>query len=221
MKLTISPSRAVDQAKRLIKRSDFAREGFTLLETVVALAVLVAGVVGPVSLVTRGIYDFSFSKNKITAANLAEEGIELIRVIRENNMICDVLNGPTVWPWNEDPSPPDPPNGNTFSNITAGVSVDRSVATTCGGVGGVTIISPILSLGCSGKLRLDPATGAYGYTSGQETIFSRCVQALVPPGIPDSDAPPEDQMDIISTVTWSERGVNREVKLRERLYHWR
>lgn len=197
------------------------RSGFTLLETVVALAVLLAAVVGPVSLITRGIFDFSFSKNKIVAANLAQEGIELVRAIREDNVICDVLNGSAVWPWNEDPQAPDPPNGNTFTNITTGVSVDRTVTVTCGGISGVSMQVPLLSLGCNNKLRLDSATGIYGYSTGQETIYTRCVDIRVPPTTPDAGIPASAQMDITSTVRWNERGADREVKLQERLYNWR
>lgn len=189
--------------------------GFTLLETIVALAVILAAAVGPVSLVTSGIGDFAFSKNKIIAINLAQEGVELARAIRDNNVICDTLNGPPNWPWNEDPQ------GGRFTNITAGISVDRTVTINCGGVPGAAVVMPILSLSCIDKLRFDTTEGIYGYTGPQETIFSRCVQIKTPPDGPELNIPASDQMDIISTVTWQERGRDRTMTIKERLFNWR
>ena len=194
--------------------------GFTLVETLVALALILAATVGPVSLITRGLADFSFSKNKLVATNLAQEGIELVRAVRETNVICDVLNGPTIWPWNENPELPNPPGGNPFSNITVGVAIDLTTTTNCS-VGGVSIVAPILSASCSQKLRFDPATGIYGNGGPQVTAFSRCVSIRVPSSSPDSGIPAQDQMDITSTVTWSERGIEKTVALQERLYNWR
>ncbi len=202
------------------KHQNKKKTGFTLLETLIALSVILAAVVGPVSLITKGLADFSFSKNKLIAANLAQEGIELVRSIRENNVICDSLNGAVAWPWNEDPEPPNPPGGNTFTNLTAGVAIDRVTTINCG-VGEVFITVPILSSSCSEKLRYDPATGLYGYTGAQETIFSRCVTIRVPPESPDAGIDAGEQMDIVSVVQWDEKQLQKSLILRERLYNWR
>lgn len=209
----------ISYLKKLFSRAGGLFTGFTLLETIVALGVILAASVGPVSLVTRSLIDFSFSKNKLVAVNLAQEGIELIRGIRDNNIACDILNGTTIWPWNEDPQPPDP--GNTITNTTVGVAVDRTITSTCGGIGGISMVMPILSLSCDDKLLFDTTTGIYGYSSGQASIFSRCVQIKTPPDTPDSDISPTDQMDITSTVRWVERGTTKNIVLKERLYNWR
>src|SRR3989344_4359334 len=73
--------------------------GFTLLETIVALAVITAVVVGPVVLITSGLISFGFAKNKLIALNLAQEGLELIRAVRENNILCDEIEGGNNWDW--------------------------------------------------------------------------------------------------------------------------
>lgn len=203
------------------KKTKDKKGGFTLVETLVALAVILAATVGPVSLITSGIADFSFSKNKLIAANLAQEGIELVRSIRETNVICDVLNGAPIWPWNENPEPPNPPGGNIFTSLTAGVSADLVTTTSCGGVSGVSIIVPILSSSCSEKLRFDPSTGIYGNSGPNASIFTRCVSIRVPPSSPDGGIPASDQMDIVSTVTWNEKGIERSMILQERLYNWK
>src|SRR3989344_8747359 len=70
-----------------------SKRGFTLLETVVALGLIFSAMVGPVTLATRGIFFAKFSKNKLVAANLAQEGIELIRKMRDDN----ALSNPGQW----------------------------------------------------------------------------------------------------------------------------
>jgi hypothetical protein len=99
--------------------------------------------------------------------------------------------------------------------------VDRTTTVTCNAPSGVSIVVPILSESCGDKLRFEPTTGIYGYSGSQETIFSRCVQVTVPPSAPDNDIPAGDQMEIVSTVTWDERGLSKNVVLRERLYNWK
>lgn len=187
------------------------------METVVALSVILAAVVGPVSLITRGLFTFSFSKNKVIAANLAQEGLELVRLVRENNVACDVMNGPATWPWNRDP------DGGALARSRVAVDAGSLTTISCGSA---AILTPRLSVSCSGPLLFenDPLLenyGLYGYRSGVPTAFSRCVEITSPPDNPDPDIPASAQMDVISTVAWDERGTERSVSLRERLYDWR
>ena len=192
--------------------------GFTLLETVVALSVILAAVVGPVSLITRGLFNFSLSKNQVIAANLAQEGLELARLVRENNVACDEANGPPEWKWNRDP------RGGMMTHLRVGVDAnDFRDSVECGDA---AIPFPHLSSSCSERLRFEPNMllsngGTYGYQGSQETIFSRCVDISVPPDNPTAGIPAADQMDVASTVNWDERGNPRSAVVRERLYNWR
>ncbi len=61
--------------------------GFTLLETIVAVTVLVTAIIGPFSLASQTIKAQSIAKNQLIAANLAQEGIELFRNYRANNIL--------------------------------------------------------------------------------------------------------------------------------------
>src|ERR1051326_5311993 len=65
-----------------------AGAGYTLLETIVALAIIVGALSGPVTLVATGLVSSQYYKNKLTAINLAEEGIETIRSYRDNNILA-------------------------------------------------------------------------------------------------------------------------------------
>lgn len=200
-----------------------SQRGFTLIETLVALALILMALVGPISLITRGIYSFSSSKSEVIAVNLAQEGIELIRLIRENNIACDRLNGVAPWAWNRGSSPPAGP-GSAMSGTTLSVDISSFVRINCPSEV-QSIMTPALGASCAIPLRFDESTGTYSYSgSGNPTVFSRCIEVKSPPDSPDTGdtppIPPRDQMDIVSTVSWQERGRTRIVTLRERLYHW-
>ena len=188
------------------------QKGFTLVETIVALALIMMALAGPVSLIVRGIYSFSSSKSKITAVNLAQEGIELVRLIRENNIACDFANGPKKQNWTSNP------DGGTMPS-RAEVDIQQAFTTiTCGSA---SIKFPRLTNSCSRVLLYNASAGTYGYQTGTPTTFSRCININSPPsGGHDTDIPASDQMDVIATVTWVERGRTRTLVLRERLYHW-
>lgn len=59
--------------------------GFTLIESMIAIALIVSGITGLMVLVNRSMGFSSTAFNELAAANLAQEGIELVRNIRDNN----------------------------------------------------------------------------------------------------------------------------------------
>ncbi len=197
------------------------KNGFTLVETLVALALILAALVGPVSLVTKGLVDFSFSQNKLVAAHLAQEGIELVRLVRDNNILCASEGGLLVW--NHDPG--EPP-GQAISATPREVSIDtdRTVTAPCGIHPDMPF--PRLDTDAGTKIRFDSSTGRYGYSGGSETPFVRRMDIITPPLAPtpcppDPCIPSQDQMDVIATVSWLERDSPHRVVLQERLYNWR
>ncbi len=188
--------------------------GFTLLETIVALAVITAAAVGPVALITSGIFSASFSKNKLVAANLAQEGLELIRLVRENNVLCNALKG-GGWSWRKDPA-----GGNFGQETREADAFNFSNEVDCGG----SILKfPYLPSYAGRNLLYDNVSGTYNYNSGIITPFKRKIEIRAPPDPEGRDPgiPADDQMDVTVTVEWSERGSAKNLVLRERLYNWR
>jgi len=182
--------------------------GFTLLETVVAFAVIV----GPVSLITRGLVDVSFAKNKLIALNLAQEGIEFVRLVRDNNVLCDYLDGGAVGsiPWNRDSSGSGTISDNPQPRRADIYTLD---ALPCG-----TINSSRLSGGASAPLRVDvDGFYQYGGVGGFTTPFRREITITMV----DVGGGVMDRMDVISEVTWDERGRTRTVTMKDALYNWR
>jgi prepilin-type N-terminal cleavage/methylation domain-containing protein len=64
--------------------------GFTLIESMIAIALIVSGITGLMVLVNRSMGFANLAFNQLTAANLAQEGIELVRNIRDNNWMNNI-----------------------------------------------------------------------------------------------------------------------------------
>ena len=70
-------------------------KGFTLIETLVAISILLIAMVGPLDLSRQGIRSARLVKNQITSFYLAQDAVEYIRSKRDSNTISDSnwLNG--------------------------------------------------------------------------------------------------------------------------------
>ncbi len=221
LRLFVRHASTISQKRIGISSWGGGRNGFTLLETIIALSLILAAVVGPVAVVTRSISSFPSAKNRLAALHLAQEGIEIVRLVRENNVLCDQLNGKPKWDWERHPSG----SGSMDGTWEVDATQIGPEGITCGG--NPVIPMPLFSPAQAGvgnqNLSRDPATGLVGYGGAEPTIFRRTVTVRSPPDNEDqaNNINKNDQMDVISRVWWDERGVRKEVELRERLYNWR
>lgn len=67
-----------------------AARGFTLVETLVAIAIFAFAITGLISITAKGVFNTNFVKNKFTAGYLALEGAELARNIRDSAALSNV-----------------------------------------------------------------------------------------------------------------------------------
>lgn len=65
----------------------FKNKGFTLMEVVIAIAVIVTALVASVALVSYSVSSTKLSRSRITAQGLAQEGLEIVRNFRDNNWL--------------------------------------------------------------------------------------------------------------------------------------
>lgn len=63
------------------------KNGFTLLETMIAITVLMTGILSIVTMLIFNIKQTTNFKNRIIAYNLAQEGIEIVKNIRDTNWL--------------------------------------------------------------------------------------------------------------------------------------
>ncbi|MBI4132859.1 MAG: type II secretion system protein [Candidatus Sungbacteria bacterium] len=178
-----------------------SRTGFTLLETIVALSVILGGLAGPFALATRGIFTAKFAKSKLVALYLAEEGVETIRHMRENNILGN-------FDWRG--------LGSCTGSCTVLQDGSYQVSVVDGSPSCPTIFATV---GQGDPIVFDSASGLY--------LQSRSGFAC--PGVATSPSftrvvtlstPATDQMRVVSTITWSDSGILRQVRLEEVFYNW-
>jgi len=124
------------------------KHGLTLIETLVAISVLMVAVSGALSLSNQSLQSANYAKDQITAFYLAAEGIEGIRSVRDANLI-----GGSNWLSNLGPC-------NASGCYFDGTS---SVVSSCAGA--------------CGPLKLDPVSGLYGYSAAwPDTPYTRTIR---------------------------------------------
>lgn len=64
-----------------------AMRGFTLIETMVAVSLLSVAIVAPMALTTQSLTSAFYARDQVTAFNLAQEGIEAVRAIRDGQIL--------------------------------------------------------------------------------------------------------------------------------------
>lgn len=63
------------------------KRGFTLLEALVAVSILMVAVAAPMTIAQKGLSSASYSKNQMIASYLAQDAIEYIKNKRDENVI--------------------------------------------------------------------------------------------------------------------------------------
>ncbi len=130
----------------------FNARGFTLIESLVAITILVIGVLGPLTIAVRGISDGLYARNNLVAAFLAQEGVEVIRNLRDTALIAALAQGLG--------------EADVFAGMTGNFGIDASVpALTSGCPGSVTArnVSPCV-------LGFSPGAGRYVPVTTQNDI---------------------------------------------------
>ena len=128
-----------------------SQRGFTIIESLVALAILSLALTPMLVVVTMSSRIATSVKNNLVAALLAQEGIEVIRAIRDTNWL----------------------NGQLFYT---GLNEDAETGTTKDGLVQYNTTGSLLPYNADAKLYLDNVSGIYSYDSSPSsspTIFTR------------------------------------------------
>lgn len=180
--------------------------GFTLIETFVAITVLTIAIVGPFTLVMKGLDVSKSTKGQITAMYLAQDAIEYVRNIRDenilvgNNWLTD-LNGTRMTGF-------DPDDGSViYVNDSTCDCVNRTCVVNTPKWRDVT-----KCVGDCPVLKFDSGSKLYGYDSGDDSVFVRTVSI---------DEIVDDQEVIITvTLEWQEGPRESSFVVSEHLLNW-
>ncbi|HZS42646.1 MAG TPA: type II secretion system protein [Candidatus Paceibacterota bacterium] len=71
--------------------------GFTLIETLVAIAILILAIVGPLTIASNSLNSAYYANDQVTAFYLAQEGIEYLRYLRDANFINQLSSNGATW----------------------------------------------------------------------------------------------------------------------------
>lgn len=189
----------------------YTSTGFSLIEVMIAIAILIMVLASSLSLINQTVQRLAVPRDQVVAANLAAEGIEVIRNLRDSNW----LRTPTTT-WD---------NGLTSGGCTAAAAASLTpggclAPPTCpnaiyGFPANVSYNSTVLSFLGSDQLYLE-STGTYSHTSaGTPTRFSREMRINY-----CKDADGIVYMRIEGLVNWVDRGVTKSFMAVDHLYNW-
>jgi type II secretory pathway pseudopilin PulG len=176
-----------------------SRRGQTLVEALVALSILTVGFVGIVALLAKSFQLNRTTSNDTQATYLAAEGIEVAKNIIDYDVYIG-LPGNNDW-------------GCSF-RLTPGTPVDYALA-----------YDTVPPLNCpqgqtlptlrTDQLYFSSSNGLYTYNSfeSQSTDFTRDVYISVPVNSPD-------ELDVQSTVRWTDGGQSNTITLEDHFYNW-
>ncbi len=70
------------------KKFNIKNKGFTLVETLVAIAILSLAITGPMVIAEKGVSSSIYARDEVTAFYLAQEAVEYVRNVRDTNRIA-------------------------------------------------------------------------------------------------------------------------------------
>lgn len=111
---------------RTIQKNTNCQRGFTLVETLVAITILILVVIGPMTIATKGMRMAYYADEQITAVFLAQEAIESFERLR-NNAALSVLygGGSDTWSWYD--TPPGSGMGSGLANCRGASTCDIDI----------------------------------------------------------------------------------------------
>ncbi len=174
--------------------------GFTIIEAMIAATVISIGLIGVLTLCTVSMKFGRISLNRVIAANLSQEGIEVIRSIRDNYW----LDGKNPW----DHEPPLPEKNPFRVNEDGIVFWDISS-------NNWTWDDSVSGYSDSARFYLDNGRYIQG-TGSPQTNFYRIIEISA-----DTDSDGYSFRRVISKVKWHEGNKFYEIQAEDWLYDWK
>ncbi len=168
------------------------REGFTLIETLIAISVFSLSIISLLSVLGGGISNTNYAQAKMVASYLAQEGVESIRNMRDSHML---FGGGLNW--------------TTFKSE---LSACTSSGSPCGFNSALPVRDTDFVFSC-GDCRLYLQNGGYSTGgAGTPSSFTRHIWREL--------LPSPDEIIIYSKVSFTEGSGSYSVTLKGNLFNW-
>jgi prepilin-type N-terminal cleavage/methylation domain-containing protein len=168
------------------------QQGFTMAEMIIALSILSFGIVLVYGAFSSAVIVTNNIQSRFAAAYLAQEGLEIVRNLRDNNFIAKAQDSSVTWM-----------DGLSGGPCDVGCMVDYTTQTTA------QLIPWDESF-----LRINDQ-GFYSYAeAGTPTIFKRKIIITPLLGLENN------AMNVSVTVYWDYNGKSFSFEANENLYNW-
>ncbi len=184
--------------------------GFTLVETLAAITLIMVAIVAPMALTVQSLSVAYYARDQITASNLAQEGIEAIRAVRDGNVLATAEGNTTPL----------------FQNIFPQCSGTCYVDATKFNNASAGDLNPVITA-CSGACPPLQTNGQlYGYNNSGWTNsnFTRTISACyvqTDGTCPAIVSTVTDEVRLTVVVSWQTAAYKTQsVTLSENLFNW-
>lgn len=194
----------------MIKNTYKKQSGFSLIETLIAVSILMIAIAGPFALVQAGLFSSIHQRDQVTATYLAQEAIEYIKNVRDGNSYSQYSGG-NVSDWLTGP------DGSSMKDTCAdnGCYVDLQ-----GNLDG-GFIKKVDDGGDKKITQTNSSDGVfryYGYESSngntiKDTGYTRVVKITPVVGT-------LDEVTVTVIVGWKEGAIKRSHTVSENIYNY-
>ncbi len=178
--------------------------GFTLIETMVAIAIIAIALIGPMYAIQQGLTASFTARDRLIAAGLAQEGVEYVRAIRDENYLYNIAHPTAKKSWLE-----------RLDGTGTASTVDCTQGNKCAVDAFNDTVAACIGTCAPLNLQTTVSTNVYNYgavsASNVATKFTRTVQIT---------RINLHEINVSVSVTWKTSRINNNVTISEDIQDW-
>jgi type II secretory pathway pseudopilin PulG len=168
--------------------ADRQQSGFTIIETLVAITILMVAIAGPLTVAHKGLTAAIYARDQMIGSYLAQDAIEYVKNQRDSNKLAG-----RAWLYGFDGC------GSISNGVSCTVDTIRDVVTPC-----------LITESCS-LLRIDDTAGGYVHSGGVSSLFRRVIKINT-----NGDDPKAAR--VVAIVSWTTGTIANSITSESDLY---